>query len=599
MILQRSRKQLQPSTRLKSNEMIPYVQHNKIRAEQAKILYQQSPIVLLASLLLLVLVISIFKSRLEQGFLIPWATWILILTSARAYLIRSFHKQGKIESPDNWLKLYTVTTFLSGISWGVFLLQVLNPVSGNEILLLSFILTGMIAGALLPLSCYLPAYFVFSIPMLTPFAINMFTLEGMAFSSTGFLVIIFLVSMLGFSTLVNRNILDTIKLRISNIDLLEDLKTQKKLADIANSQKSRFLAATSHDLRQPLYALDLYLGALRTELQHFKQFELLDKVQISSKTLADLLNALMDVSKLDSGGVANNPEYFDLMGALVAICIEYEQQAKDKGIEIKASLDKALVNTDPILLGRILRNLISNAINHNENCSLLVSTTLSDSNVTVDITDSGRGISVLELDNIFSEFYQVNNPERDRNKGLGLGLAIVKRLSDLLGVSIAVTSEVDKGTRFSLTLDLAIDKRKIPRLKIIDLVDNIDLAGLFIIVIDDEKMVRDATKMLLRSWGCEVLSVSSQLELMTTLSQDDYPTPDLIISDYRLRDNKSGLDAVRAVYEYFMVEIPVLIVTGDSSEKIVSEIITSNYSLLLKPISSEALCGKISMMLKG
>jgi signal transduction histidine kinase/CheY-like chemotaxis protein len=572
---------------------------NKIRAEQAKILYQQSPIVLLATLLLVMLVISFFKSRLDQGFLIPWAAWIVILTSARAYLISSYHKQEKIESPDNWLKIYTVTTFLSGISWGILLLQVLNPVSGNEVLLLSFILTGMIAGALLPLSCYLPAYFVFSIPMLTPFAINMFSLEGIEFSSTGFLVLTFLVSMLGFSTLVNRNILDTIKLRISNIDLLEDLKTQKKLADIANSEKSRFLAATSHDLRQPLYALDLYLGALRTELRNSNQFELLDKVQISSKTLADLLNALMDVSKLDSGGVEVNAEYFDLMDVLLAICIEYEQQAKDKGIEIKASLGEALVSTDPILLGRILRNLICNAINHNENCRLIVSTSLSNGKVKVDIIDSGKGISVIELNNIFSEFYQLNNPERDRNKGLGLGLAIVKRLADLLSIDIEVESEVDKGTRFSLTLALAIDKRKISRLKIIDSVDNIDLAGLFIIVIDDEKTVRDATKKLLRNWGCEVLSVSSQLELMTTLSQDNYPTPDLVISDYRLADKKNGLVAVRAVYDYFMVEIPALIVTGDSSKKIVSEITASKYALLLKPVSSQTLRGQIERMLKG
>jgi signal transduction histidine kinase len=571
----------------------------KIRAEQAKILYQQSPIVLLATLLLVMLVISFFKSRLDQGFLMPWALWIVILTSARAYLIASYHKQEKIESPENWLKLYAVTTFLSGISWGILLLQVLNPVSGNEVLLLSFILTGMIAGSLLPLSCYLPAYFLFSIPMLTPFAINMFSIEGVEFSSTGFLVLTFLVSMLGFSTLVNRNILDSIKLRISNIDLLEDLQTQKQLADIANSEKSRFLAATSHDLRQPLYALDLYLGALRTELQDSKQFELLDKVQISSKTLADLLNALMDVSKLDSGGVEVNPEYFDLMDVLLAICIEYEQQAKDKDIQIKAFLDEALVNTDPILLGRILRNLISNAINHNENCSLIISTTLSNGKVTIDISDTGKGVCVSELNNIFSEFYQLNNPERDRNKGLGLGLAIVKRLVDLLGVAIEVESEVDKGTKFSLILTLAIDKRKIPRLKLIDSVDNIDLAGLFIIVIDDERTVRDATKTLLRNWGCEVLSVSSQSELMTTLSEDDYPTPDLVISDYRLQDNKNGLDAVRAVYDYFMVEIPALIVTGDSSEEIVSEINASKYTLLLKPVSSQTLRGQIERMLKG
>ena len=573
-------------------------EHNKIKVEQAKILYQQSPIVLVATLLLVMVVISYFQNPIEQGFLTPWAIWIVILTGIRVYLIRAFLKQKQIESPDKWLNFYTIAAFLSGISWGILLLQILNPVSGNEMLLLSFILTGMIAGALLPLSCYLPAYFSFSMPMLVPFAINMFSFEGVEFTSTGFLVITFLVSMLGFSILVNRNIIDSIKLRISNVDLLQDLKTQKVLADIANNEKSRFSAATSHDLRQPLYALDLYLGALRTELQYSKQFELLDKVQISSKTLADLLNALMDVSKLDSGGVTVNAKYFDLNGVLIAICLEYEQQAKDKRIVLKTDLDKATVNTDPVLLGRILRNLISNAVNHNQNCCVTVSTTLSSDKVKIDISDSGKGMTALEVENIFSEFYQLNNPERDRNKGLGLGLAIVKRLSNLLGITIEVDSNLGKGSRFSLTLDLAIDKRKLPRVKKIDSVGNLDLAGLFIIVIDDEKNVRDATKMLLRSWGCEVLSVGSKRELMSTLLEDTYPTPDLIISDYRLRDKKSGIDAVRAASDYFKVDIPVLIVTGDSSEEIVSEITASHYTLVLKPISSQMLRGKIEKILK-
>tara|TARA_R110001606_G_scaffold361754_7_gene515170 strand:+ start:65332 stop:67062 length:1731 start_codon:yes stop_codon:yes gene_type:complete len=572
---------------------------NKIQLEQTKILYQQSPLVLVSTLAIVAIVLSFFKTSLGEGLLIPWAIWILMLTVARAYLIRSFSKQEVIESPSNWLKIFAVTTFLSGVSWGGVLLQVLTPVSGNEILILSFILSGMTAGSLLPLSCYLPAYLAFSIPALLPFAISMFMFDGLIFTSTGSLVIIFLVSMLGFSVLVNRNIIDSIKLRIKNIDLLENLKTQKELADIANSDKSRFLAATSHDLRQPLYALDLYLGALRTELQYSEQFELLDKVQISSKTLGDLLSALMDVSKLDSGGVIVNPKYFDLKNVLVAICIEYEQQAKDKGIEIKAYLDEVVVKTDPILLGRILRNLISNAVNHNENCCLTMSTMLTNNKVRVDIRDSGKGISTLELDNIFSEFYQLNNPERDRNKGLGLGLAIVKRLSDLLGVVINVESEVDKGSLFSLTLDFVVDKRKTLRFKKIDPIVNLDLAGLFIIVIDDEKMVRDATKMLLRSWGCEVLSVGSQFELISSLSQDNYPMPDLVISDYRLRDKKSGIDAVQAVYDYFKVDIPALIVTGDSSEEIVSEITASNHTLLLKPVSSQNLHDKIARKLKA
>lgn len=568
---------------------------NEVHAEQAKILYSQSPIVLIATLLIVMVVVFFFKNRIDHSFLVHWALWILVLTGSRVYLIRTFQKRKKVKPPIYWLKAYAFAAFLSGISWGILLLQVVNPVSGNEILLLSFILTGMLAGALLPLSCYLPAYFAFSIPMLVPFAINMFTFKGLAFGATGFLVITFLVSMLAFSILVNRNILDSIALRLNNIKLLDDLKIQKDLADTANSDKSRFLVATSHDLRQPLYALDLYLGALRTELQYPKQIELLDKAKLSSTTLSDLLNALMDVSKLDSGGIEVKAHCFDLMGMLIGIGIEYEPQAKEKGIQIKTNLAHVLVNSDPILLGRMIRNLISNAINHNENCYLTLSTTVINDKVRIDISDSGKGIAASELENIFSEFYQLNNPERDRNKGLGLGLAIVKRLSHLLVIPITIESEVAKGSRFSLTL--AVERLKIPPFKKIEAVDNLELAGLFIIVVDDEKTVRDATKMLLRSWGCEVLLSSSQAELMMTLSLDNYPIPDLIISDYRLRDDQNGLELVRGVHDYFTVNVPVLIVTGDSSEEIISEIVASNYAFLLKPVSSEMLREKIQIML--
>lgn len=572
-------------------------QDPNIQAEQAKILYQQSPIIFVTTLLLVLLVVTFLHQEVEYVFLMPWAVWVLILTIARAYIVRSYMKQKEIESPSNWLNIFAITAFLSGISWGVLLLQVLNPVSGNEVMLLSFIFSGMIAGALLPLSCYLPAYFSFSIPMLLPFAINMFTFEGDEFEFTGLLVIIFLVSMLGFSIMVNRNILDSIKLRLRNSLLLVDLKIQKEVADEANRDKSRFLAATSHDLRQPLYALDLYLGALRTELQNTKQFELLDRAKLSSKTLADLLNALMDVSKLDSGVVRVNTEHFNLKPLLTEICMEYEQQATEKNIEIREYLNDVFVNSDPLLLGRILRNLISNAINHNDKCELTISMTMNRNNVRIDIRDSGAGIANSELENIFSEFYQLNNSERDRNKGLGLGLAIVKRLSDLLDLHIAVHSQVDIGSRFSLTLAMAdsqqADDDELYKAKI----DNLELAGLFIIVIDDEKNVREATKLLLRSWGCEVLVTSSELKLMTMLTQDNYATPDLIISDYRLRDKKSGFDAARAVRRHFNADIPVLIVTGDSSDQIESEIAASHYEFILKPISSITLRRKIESML--
>ena len=572
--------------------------NQKIKLEQAKILYQQSPILLVGVLTTVAMVLFLFKDRIDDSYLLWWAGSVVILNIARLYLVSRFWRTEKIFSPHFWLNLFAVTALFSGVSWAI-LLQVLNSNSDQELLQLSFILTGMAAASLVTLSSYLPAYIMFIVPLALSFVVKLLTIQTADYSSIVYLVIVFLMAMLGFSILVNINTWDSIKLRLKNISLLEDVHIQKELAEKASNDKSRFLAATSHDLRQPLYALDLYLGALQAELHYPKQFELLDKVKLSSGTLSELLNALMDVSKLDSGGVLPHKKDFDLKNLVAEVCAEFEQQAKDKGIELQTDLENAYVHTDNILLGRMLRNLISNAVNHNENCQLIVSMNRSKSLIRIDIKDTGKGISNSELDNIFSEFYQLHNPERDRNKGIGLGLAIVKRLSGLLEIPIEVDSELGAGTCFSLIIPQAKASHAIAGSSEVEAISNMELAGLFIIVIDDEKTVVDAARALLRSWGCEVLVVSSQVELITTLEQDNYPVPDLVISDYRLRDNLTSLDAIQAVQKHFKSDIPAIIVTGDSSEKIRSEIAASNHTFLLKPINSQTLRKEIGQLLKS
>lgn len=575
-----------------SDERLTMISSKKYQKEQSEILYAQSPVLLIVTLLIMLLVVSHYWAGENHSSLLIWAGVVTLLTTARIWLIWNFKLNRESKPPEHWLNIFALSSLVSGTLWGGGLLYTLLPSLNGDVVVLVITLSGMTAGSLVPLSTYLLNYYLFAVPALLPFSVYLLNQPEAELFLIGILVLIFLLSMMIFSFLVNRNVIETIRLRFANVDLLESLKVQKNLAEKVNLDKSRFLAATSHDLRQPLHALDLYLGGLKVQLSEPKNLELVNKARLSSQALGELLNALMDVSKLDSGAVPVDAKPFSLMALITSIYNDYGESAKERGINFESQLEDVIVHTDPVLLGRILRNLISNAIYHNSDCALSISTQINNNSISIKIKDKGQGIDAAELNNIFSEFYQLNNPERDRTKGLGLGLAIVKRLSTLLDIPIDVSSELGKGTEFSLTLAIELDKTVVLEEK--SNIDTTDLTGLFIIIIDDESTVRDAMKLLLRAWGCEVLLASSQIELITQLTQDNYPAPDIIISDYRLKDNKTGIEAVETIRNYFKMKLPALIVTGDSSSFIVDEVVAKRCGLLLKPVDSDILHAKIT-----
>jgi len=568
------------------------VSKSKVKTEQARTLYQQSPILLITLVVLAVVILYSFQGHESFNLLVFWSYLVVGISIARALLVKAFNARLEtLTNPTQWLNAFAFSAFISGVVWGWFLIWIIEPSLNHEIILVSFLLPGMVAGSLVPLSSYLPAFLSFMLATLFPLFLYLFNQGDEHTLVMSLLVLFYMLALVGFSFLVNRNILGSIYLRFENDELLDNVKIEKERAEKANIDKSRFLAATSHDLRQPLYALDLYLGALEGVLDEKEQLELLGKVNNSSKALSQLLNAIMDVSKLDSGGVEIHAKVFSLKNLLMMICNEFEQQAEKKGIIIEQWLEDVVINTDPVLLTRIVRNLLSNAIKHNAHCKVSLFMALDKDIVTVFIQDNGKGIAATELDNIFSEFYQLENPERDRTKGLGLGLAIVQRLSLLLSIPVKVESEVNKGSKFSLLIpvisDKAIEVESEPA------IERNDLSDLFIIVIDDESAVRDAVRTLLRSWGCEILVAGSQASLLKELKQNSYPAPDLIISDYRLRDNKTGVKAIEAVREYFKLPIPALVITGDASVLITEEVIANKSTLMLKPVGSVVLRDKI------
>jgi len=573
------------------------ISKSKIKTEQARILYQQSPILLVTLVVLAMVILYSFREHDSVDSLVYWSLLVVVISVVRGLLIKAFNARLEaLGDPAPWLNAFAFSAFVSGAVWGGLLIRIIEPSFNHEVILVSFVLSGMAAGCLVPLSSYVPAFLSFTLATLIPLFTYLFNQGDEHTLVMSLMVVFYMLALVGFSFLVNRNILDSIYLRFENDELLENVKIEKERAEKANIDKSRFLAATSHDLRQPLYALDLYLGALEGVLDKKEQLELLGKVNSSSQALSQLLNAIMDVSKLDSGGVEINAKVFSLKNLLIMICNEFEQQAEKKGIIIEQKLADVVINTDPVLLSRIVRNLLSNAIKHNAHCKVSLVMALDKDIVTVFIQDNGKGIAATELDNIFSEFYQLDNPERDRTKGLGLGLAIVRRLSLLLSIPVKVESEVNKGSKFSLLIPVINDKAI--EVESEQAIEINDLSDLFIIVIDDESAVRDAVRTLLRSWGCEILVDGSQASLLKELQQNSYPAPDLIISDYRLRDNKTGVQAIEAVREHFKLPLPALVITGDASASITEEVIDASSTLMLKPVGSVALRDKIQELVR-
>ncbi len=551
--------------------------------EQIRSLYQKSPFLYLGIIIVMAIVGGFFWDRVDKTLLVGWMASIILLTLLRILLVfRYWRIRPPRHASMKWGAAFAFSSLISGLLWGSITPLFLQPDEFEAVLLVAVVLTGMCGGSLIPLSAFIPAYFSFCLPAMLPLAIIMFVDGDASIVLISYLVVTFILVMLGYSFVVNRNLADSIRLRFENLDLLEDLRHQKDIAEKANADKSRFLAAASHDLRQPLHAMDLYLGALENVLTESEQKQLLSKSRRSSKVLRELFEALMDISRLDSGSIVVNPGFVDIRQSLQELVDEFDKLASQKQIEVRMRCPLLVIYSDKVLLGRMLRNLLSNALSHSNASKILLTARRVAGKVRIEIRDNGCGIPVTEQEQVFSEFYQLNNPERDRGKGLGLGLAIVKRLANLLKLELQLFSEVEQGSCFRITAP-EVEAIKTDQSPVIPDLEK-DISGLFVFFIEDEASVREAMSILLRQWGCRLLAADSLDGIYRELDKLDYPIPDLLISDYRLRDNQNGLDAIKALRQRFTFLIPAIVVTGDTDQGIYDEALRQQCSVLYKPV---------------
>jgi signal transduction histidine kinase/CheY-like chemotaxis protein len=367
-----------------------------------------------------------------------------------------------------------------------------------------------------------------------------------------------------------------------------ELGVRKDEAEKANAAKTRFLASASHDLRQPLHTIGLLAGILRDHTRNDDARDLAGKVEASVAVMQNLFGSLLDISKLDAGAIRPGIIDFQVHDVLDRVEANYGPQAAEKRLAFRLRTSRAAVRSDPIVLERILGNLITNAIRYTDRGKILIGCRRSGEKLRILVLDTGIGIAADDLAIVFEEFVQLANPERDRTKGLGLGLSIVKRSAELLGHALIVRSTLGRGSVFGVEVPLSRDIPVTARAEFEAFPHTGSLQGAFVIVIDDDHASRTATETLFRHWGCHVAVAGSPDEAMRALDAH-LRAPDLIVTDYRLRDGKTGIDAVCRIRTQTEQTVPAVVVTGDVSAPVLDRLRLPAFALLHKPVDVDTL----------
>jgi len=560
---------------------------NRIGAEQMSALFAQLPVgVLGAATAASILAFTLVRlGVLDWLICLCWALYIAACALLHLLVFAAYRRRRTTDAQwRRWAIPFALVALLEGIGWGW--MPVVTASSGNfEVEMLALVVTlGLAAGSIPAFSPWLPAFAAFFLPATVPYLVLTVAVATPLHQATTVLMLLFIIAIFALGVISGRSFRQMVKLRIQTASMADDLRRQKEIAEAANISKSTFLAAASHDLRQPVHALGLFVGALRGIPMPAEGQRIVAQIEASANAMDGLFAALLDISRLDAGTVEIRQRGFAVAPFLDRICRDHEAEAQLKGISIALRPSRLIVLTDPVLLERIVRNLVSNAVRYTDAGRIVVGCRRRGGRLAIQVLDTGRGIPAGEIDRVFEEYYQLGNPERDRAKGLGLGLAIVRRLTDLLGCRLAVRSVVGSGSCFEVEVPLT--ERETAEQD--DEAGSGALATGLVVVVDDEVSIRDGMTTLLASWGHQVVAAGSGNEAMQLLATDPR-RPDVIICDYRLRSGENGIDVIERLQAEYNDAIPALLITGDTAPDRLAEAHASGMLLLHKPVSNSKL----------
>lgn len=571
----------------------------RLNVAQTQLLLDNMRVHSLAALLLATLVFLFLSQMYYVAVLLPWYILVICATAIRLFFALKYQKlpSDELEAPAV-VNILAGITFLCGALWGSLSLIYIGPDNSTLNFIILMLYTGLVANASVSLGSDLRAYLSLIVPLLVPTAVKLFSLSEPVYQWFGLLLMVYSIVCIISTGKIRASLERASILHLVNDDLIKDLqtqvhKTQAALAkaESANRAKSRFFAAANHDLRQPLQSLSMFTTTLSTQSEHHHQKRIVSNIEKSVRSLESLFNRLLDVSTLDAGTIKVRKRNVRLKPFIEELATEFVEVAGKRCLSFEVDVADDIVFTDSILLGRIVRNIIDNAVHYTNTGGIKIVSITNDSQVQLSVIDSGIGISNEQQELVFEEFVQLNNPGRDRNKGLGLGLSIVRRCCELLDLPLSIDSAESKGTSF--TIDLPVGES-------VDIVYHdtgaeaeaeavsMSLKSMFVLVIDDEEDIRLSMESLLSVWGCTVMVASSGLEAVQQLIEFE-SIPDAIITDYRLQNNETGADALQLIMDQCKQDIPAIVITGDISADRLVDIDKLGIPVLHKPCNSAEL----------
>lgn len=578
----------------------------RVSAAKTQLIAKAQLVGTLANLAVAALVAGLYWPVTPQAQMITWLACVV----GSNLMVMAGAEQFKLNLP-LWYR------FLNGrllaLSWGLSAVFVFPQGDFATQILLLMLVAGVAAGHLMVTAVWFQAA-AWILPLaLGPYVVRFLVDSGPFALEVALTLMVFCIILGVVAFNVSKALTGNLSLTFRNEDLMASLAQasdrQEKLlaeteaayesAERSNRAKTRFLAAASHDLRQPMQALTFLVSALEKQAPVWAHRTTIDDTRRTLESVNSLLTSLLDISRFDAGVVAVERKPFPIEDVLDAVGREFGAVALDKDLQLRVRPSDLWVDSDPALLTRIVRNFVNNALKYTSHGGVLVGCRTVGNTVRVQVWDTGPGIAPHHHEDIFHEFFQLRRPDEDFQSGLGLGLAIVKRIADLLKHAISFRSHEGKGSCFSIDVPRAERQAVGRRQESVDHGSSTaesSFKGL-VLAIDDDTAVLSSLATMLRGWGFDVANAQTPEEAVTLVA--DGAQPALIVTDYRLGDGVNGTDVIDKICAAARCPIPSVIITGDTGPERLRELTQLGHTVLHKPVSADVLLDAVRSTLQS
>lgn len=571
--------------------------NQRVRQEQWALLLKSNQSASAPAFLIALVFWLAMYHQLSSPVVLAWAGAIHLNQIVRYVWVR--RDARKFETPEDNPKSAMLLLFLLGVNGAIWGSAALLFLPLSDVLIASFVVVVTLSihsGGMTWMAPVKAAVISFSVPLTLLLTLALLRKEETVYWVGGVLIFLYAMTSWKYAMQHHKLLADSLFARYEKVALAEQLAEQVELVELASQEKTRFLAAASHDLRQPLHAIALCSAVLEISLRNGPDHDTADRLLKSIHLLGNSFDAMLDISRLDAGTVQAAVAPTPLQSVFEALNGVFSEQADERGLELRVRSTPLWVYTDANLLQRMLENLAANALKYTPQGGVVVVARQRQEKVWIDVRDTGIGMAPDQIKRIFDEFYQVNNPGRDRSKGLGIGLSIVDRLSRLLGHPILVRSREGRGSLFRLVLPSASAEQHAgqPGFPTGQAAPGAGLPER-VMVLDDDDDVLYAIATLLQMHGVETTCVGSPNEAWTALQNEPHDAPHtVLLCDVRLAKGEDGLVFATSLAKKMLHPPKVILLTGETAPDSLQRLRESGFEVLFKPVGAQTLLATLA-----